>query len=164
MTDPHPAARALVEEAVLRQFTIATAESLTGGAVAAALVDVPGASACFEGGVVSYSNRVKTEVLGVPARLLAERGSVDPDVALAMAEGARRRLGTDWAVSTTGVAGPAPHDGKAVGTVYLGVAGPGGSAVHELAATGSRSAVRAAAVRVSLERLTEAMRLPANSQ
>ncbi|MFI7583092.1 CinA family protein [Kocuria sp. M1N1S27] len=164
MTDPQPAARALVEEAVRRELTIGTAESLTGGALAAALVDVPGASACFEGGVVSYSNHVKTEVLGVPARLLAERGSVDPDVALAMAEGARRRLGTDWAVSTTGVAGPAPHDGKAVGTVYLGIAGPTGSAVHELAATGTRAAIRAAAVRVSLERLAAAMRLPANSQ
>ena len=101
-------------------LTVATAESLTGGALAAAVVDVPGASACFEGAVVSYSNRVKTEVLGVPARLLAERGSVDPDVAVAMAEGVRRRLGTDWAVSTTGAAGPGPHDGKPVGTVYLG--------------------------------------------
>jgi nicotinamide-nucleotide amidase len=126
VTEPQPAARALVEEAVRRALTVATAESLTGGALAAAVVDVPGASACFEGAVVSYSNRVKTEVLGVPARLLAERGSVDPDVAVAMAEGARRRLGTDWAVSTTGAAGPEPHDGKPVGTVYLGVAGPGG--------------------------------------
>ena len=123
MTEPQPAARALVEEAVRRALTVATAESLTGGALAAAVVDVPGASACFEGAVVSYSNRVKTEVLGVPARLLAERGSVDPDVAVAMAEGARRRLGTDWAVSTTGVAGPEPHDGKPVGTVFLAVAG-----------------------------------------
>jgi nicotinamide-nucleotide amidase len=164
VTQPQPAARALVEEAVGRSLTVATAESLTGGALAAAVVDVPGASACFEGAVVSYSNRVKTEVLGVPAGLLAERGSVDPDVAVAMAEGARRRLGTDWAVSTTGVAGPEPHDGKPVGTVYLGVAGPGGSTAHELAAAGDRAAIRAAAVHAALERLTEALVLPANSQ
>jgi nicotinamide-nucleotide amidase len=164
VTEPQPAARALVEEAVRRALTVATAESLTGGALAAAVVDVPGASACFEGAVVSYSNRVKTEVLGVPARLLAERGSVDPDVAVAMAEGARRRLGTDWAVSTTGAAGPEPHDGKPVGTVYLGVAGPGGSTVHELAAAGGRAEIRAAAVRAALDRLTAALVLPANSQ
>lgn len=164
MTDPLPAARALVQEAVRRAVTVGTAESLTGGALAAAVVDVPGASACFEGAVVSYSNRVKTEVLGVPARLLAERGSVDPDVAAAMAEGARRRLGTDWAVSTTGVAGPEPHDGKPVGTVFLGVAGPSGTTVHELAATGDRTQVRAAAVRAALERLTAAVVLPVNSQ
>ncbi|MEX5295190.1 CinA family protein [Kocuria sp. CPCC 205268] len=164
MTDPLTAARALVEEAVRRAVTVGTAESLTGGALAAAVVDVPGASACFEGAVVSYSNRVKTEVLGVPARLLAERGSVDPDVAAAMAEGARRRLGTDWAVSTTGVAGPEPHDGKPVGTVFLGVAGPTGTTVHELAATGDRAQVRAAAVRAALERLTAAVVLPVNSQ
>lgn len=160
---PAPAAR-LVAEAVRRGQTVATAESLTGGALAAAIVDVPGASACFEGAVVSYSNRVKAEVLGVPEALLAERGSVDPDVALAMAEGVRRRLGTDWGVSTTGVAGPEPHDGKPVGTVYVGVAGPGGSTVHELDAPGERAAVRAATVVAALARLTEALVLPDNSQ
>ena len=164
MTVPQPAASALVHEAVRRGLTVATAESLTGGALAAAVVGVAGASACFEGAVVSYSNRVKTEVLGVPARLLAERGSVDPDVAIAMAEGARRRLGTDWAVATTGVAGPEPHDGKPVGTVYLGVAGPEGSVAHELSATGGRAAIRSAAVRAALERLTAAIALPVNSQ
>lgn len=169
MTAPEPAggsapAARLVAEAVRRGQTVATAESLTGGALAAAIVDVPGASACFEGAVVSYSNRVKAEVLGVPEDLLARRGSVDPDVALAMAEGVRRRLGTDWGVSTTGVAGPEPHDGKPVGTVFVGVAGPGGTAVHELAAPGERAAVRAAAVGAALARLTEALVLPDNSQ
>lgn len=164
MTVPQPAARALVDEAVRRGLTVGTAESLTGGAVAAAVVAVPGASACFQGAVVSYSTRVKTEVLGVPARLLGERGSVDPDVAIAMAEGARRRLGTDWAVSTTGVAGPEAHDGRPVGTVYVGVAGPAGSSVHELAAAGDRAEVRADAVRTALERLTEAIALSDNSQ
>ena len=164
MTEPQPAARALVEEAVRRALTVATAESLTGGALAAAVVDVPGASACFEGAVVSYSNRVKTEVLGVPAALLAERGSVDPEVAAAMARGARRVLGTDWAVATTGVAGPEPHDGRPVGTVYLGLAGPRGATAVELRATGDRAAIRAATVAAALERLTAAILLPDNSQ
>jgi nicotinamide-nucleotide amidase len=158
------AAAALVAAAVRRGVTLSTAESLTGGALAAAVVDVPGASECFEGAVVSYSSRVKAEVLGVPAGLLAERGSVDPDVAVAMAEGARRRLGTDWGVSTTGVAGPDPHDGKPVGTVYVGVAGPAGSSAHELAAAGDRAAIRAAAVEAALDRLTAALVLPDNSQ
>ncbi|MFI7484214.1 CinA family protein [Kocuria sp. M1R5S2] len=164
MTGPSEEAAGLVREAVRRGLTLATAESLTGGAVAAAVVDVPGASACFEGAVVSYSNRVKEEVLAVPGTLLAERGSVDPDVAVAMAEGARRRLGTDWAVATTGVAGPESHDGKPVGTVYLGLAGPGGATAHALTVAGDRSAIRAAAVRAALDRLRAAITLPANSQ
>lgn len=164
MTDGEPGAGPLVREALRRGLTVGTAESLTGGALAAALVDVAGASACFEGAVVSYSNRVKIEVLGVPAGLLAERGSVDPDVALAMAEGARRRLGTDWAVSTTGVAGPEPHDGKPVGTVYVGIAGPAGSTVHGLTLPGDRGAVRAAAVRAGIDRLRAAMAFSVNSQ
>ncbi|MFC4902437.1 damage-inducible protein CinA [Kocuria sp. CNJ-770] len=164
MSGAAPAAGALVEAAVRRGLTIGTAESLTGGALAAAVVDVPGASGCFEGAVVSYSNRVKTEVLGVPAALLAERGSVDPDVAAAMAEGARRVLGTDWAVATTGVAGPEPHDGRPVGTVYLGLAGPRGATALELQAAGDRAAIRAATVAAALERLTAAILLPDNSQ
>ncbi|MCD1145110.1 CinA family protein [Kocuria sp. LUK] len=159
---PDIPAGALVAEAVRQGLTLATAESLTGGALAAAVVDVPGASACFEGAVVSYSNRVKAEVLGVPAELLAARGSVDPEVATAMAEGVRRRLGTDWGVSTTGVAGPEAHDGRPVGTVYVGLAGPGGRAVHELRLSGDRAAIRTATVAQALRLLTGA--LTANSK
>src|ERR1700729_3739333 len=111
-----PAARALAAE-VLRRLTeagqtLATAESLTGGLVAAALTSVPGASAAFRGGVVAYATDLKAAVLGVPDDLLQLRGAVDPDVAEAMAQGARARLGTTVGISTTGVAGPDPADGK----------------------------------------------------
>ena len=103
-------------------LTVAVAESLTGGSVVEALVRVPGASACVRGGVVAYATDLKATLLGVPADLLAERGPVDPDVAAAMADGVRRRLGADLGVATTGVAGPEPQGGRPVGTFYVAVA------------------------------------------
>ncbi|MEE1621966.1 CinA family protein [Zafaria sp. Z1313] len=140
-----PAAQGLVERAAALGLTVATAESLTAGMVAAAIADVPGSSAVLRGGVVSYHNDVKHGLLGVDERLLAERGSVDPVVAEQMASGARRACGADYAVATTGVAGPAAHDGREVGTVYLGHAGPGGSGSRELRLDGGRQEIRAAA-------------------
>ncbi len=102
-------------------LTVAVAESCTGGLVGKHLTDVPGSSDYFLGGVTAYDNRVKTEVLGVPADMLAAHGAVSPEVAAAMAEGVCRLLGADCALSTTGVAGP---DGgtatKPVGLVYIG--------------------------------------------
>jgi nicotinamide-nucleotide amidase len=100
------------------------AESLTGGMLCSALIDVPGASAVVRGGVVSYATDLKHRLLGVDAGLLAANGPVDPDVATQMAHGVRERLGADWGVATTGVAGPDPQDGIAAGTVYIAVAGP----------------------------------------
>jgi PncC family amidohydrolase len=94
--------------------TLAVAESLTGGLVTARVVDVPGASTVLRGGVVAYATDLKHALLGVDADLLAERGAVDPDVALAMARGVAGRLGSTWAVATTGVAGPDPQDGQAL--------------------------------------------------
>lgn len=132
----------VVRALAARGLTVATAESLTAGLVSARLADVPGASAVLAGGVVSYASSVKASVLGVPEDLLAARGSVDPEVARRMAEGARRVCGTDWGVSTTGVAGPEPHDGKPVGTVYAGLAGPAGTEVLDLALRGSRAEIR----------------------
>lgn len=102
--------------------TVATAESLTGGLVGAALTGVAGASAVYRGGVVSYATELKHQLLGVDADLLRLRGAVDPAVAAAMAFGVRERLGADYGVATTGVAGPDPQDGKAVGTVWVAVA------------------------------------------
>ena len=99
--------------------TLAVAESLTGGLLAATLVDVPGASQVFRGGLVVYATDLKATLAGVPAELLDERGPVDPDVAVALADGARERCGADWGLATTGVAGPDPQDGMAVGTVYV---------------------------------------------
>jgi nicotinamide-nucleotide amidase len=119
-----PMAAELVFALSERGQTVAIAESLTGGMLCSALVEVPGASAVVRGGVVSYATELKHRLLGVDAALLAANGPVDPDVAAQMAHGVRERLGADWGVSTTGVAGPDPQGGTAPGTVYIAVAGP----------------------------------------
>jgi nicotinamide-nucleotide amidase len=129
-----------------RGETFATAESLTGGLVAATVVEIPGVSAVFRGGLVVYATDLKHALAGVPEALLAERGPVDPDVARALAAGARERCGADWGLATTGVAGPEPQDGKPVGLVYVAVAGPAGASVRELRLSGSRAEIRAASV------------------
>ncbi|MER8265192.1 CinA family protein [Streptomyces griseus] len=137
-----------------RGETLAVAESLTGGLVAADLTSVPGASRSFRGSVTAYATPLKRDVLGVDGRLLAERGAVDPEVALQMAAGVRRVLGADWGVSTTGVAGPEPQDGQPVGTVYVAVAGPLGiEKVTALRLNGERADIRGESVRGALELL-----------
>jgi nicotinamide-nucleotide amidase len=151
-------ARTAIGLLIERGETIAAAESLTGGLVAAALTSIPGASAAFRGGIVAYATDLKAAVLGVPDDLLEQRGAVDPAVAEAMAEGARSRLGTTVGISTTGVAGPDPADGKPVGTVFVAVAGPGGAVSRELALTGGRQAIRAASVESALDLLVGALR------
>ncbi|MFI6942664.1 CinA family protein [Streptomyces sp. NPDC050418] len=110
---------------VERGQTLAVAESLTGGMVAAEITAVPGASKVLRGSVTAYATEIKHQVLGVDDALLAARGAVDPDVARQMALGVRRLLGADWGIATTGVAGPDPQDGQEVGTVFVAVAGPG---------------------------------------
>ncbi|WP_371526850.1 CinA family protein [Streptomyces sp. NBC_01283] len=107
-----------------RGETLAVAESLTGGLVAAELTAVPGASRVFRGSVTAYATELKHDVLGVDGTLLAERGAVDAEVALQMAAGVRKVMGADWGIATTGVAGPDPQDGQAVGTVFVAVDGP----------------------------------------
>ncbi|QXJ25010.1 CinA family nicotinamide mononucleotide deamidase-related protein [Actinomadura graeca] len=104
---------------------VAVAESLTGGLIGAELTAMPGSSATYAGGIVSYATELKARLLGVPEDLLAEHGAVHPDVAAAMAAGVRDRLGAAYGLSVTGVAGPEPQDGRPVGTVYIGLAGPG---------------------------------------
>lgn len=104
--------------------TLAVAESLTGGMVTDALVGVPGASSCLRGAVVAYATDLKAELLDVPAGMLERVGPVHPDVARAMARGARVRLGADYGLATTGVAGPEPQDGVPPGTFHVAVAGP----------------------------------------
>ena len=130
----------------VRGETLAVAESLTGGLLAATLVDVPGASAVFRGGLVVYATDLKERLAGVPGELLAERGPVDPDVARALAAGARERCRADWGLATTGVAGPDPQGG----TVYVACAGPGADAVRSLRVDGDRAAVRHEAVTAAL--------------
>ncbi|WP_294472252.1 competence/damage-inducible protein A [uncultured Intestinimonas sp.] len=116
-----------------RGLTFGAAESCTGGLIAKRMTDLPGASAVFRGGVVSYTNAVKHSVLGVPQALLDQFGAVSPQVAQAMAEGARRVLDCGLAVSTTGVAGPDTDErGNPVGLVYVALAGPDFCHVREL--------------------------------
>ncbi|MFG2166553.1 CinA family protein [Micromonospora chersina] len=138
-----------------RKETLATVESLTGGLLSAAIVEIAGVSGIFRGGLVVYATELKSELAGVPEDLLAQRGPVDPDVAAALAEGGRRRCGADWGLATTGVAGPEPQDGKPVGLVYVAASGPDGTEVRELRLDGGRDHIRAAAVIEALRLLAE---------
>jgi nicotinamide-nucleotide amidase len=156
---PDRAAEALVARLadVLRRRgeRMATAESCTGGLVAAACTSLAGSSDWFERGVVTYSNAAKTELLGVPASLIAAHGAVSAEVARAMAEGALSRFPVSFAVAVTGVAGPGGGSvDKPVGTVWIGVARRGEPAAATLLqATGDRAAIRAASVLRALELL-----------
>ncbi|MEU4687935.1 CinA family protein [Actinoplanes sp. NPDC023714] len=152
------AAAAAVHQLVERHETMATAESLTGGLVAATIVEIAGVSAVYRGGMVVYATELKARLAGVPEGLLQERGPVDRDVAAALAAGARERCGADWGLATTGVAGPEPQDGKPVGLVYVAVAGPHGVEVRELWLDGNRTAVRTESVTAVLQLLTELLR------
>lgn len=140
-----------------RRLTVATAESLTGGLVGAALTGVAGSSAVYRGGVVAYATPLKAALLGVDAGLLEREGAVHPQVAAQMAEGARRVLGADVGLATTGVAGPDPQDGRAPGTVHVAVAGPGGRRGLDLDLVGDRAAVREQTVRRLLALLLDAL-------
>jgi nicotinamide-nucleotide amidase len=157
MSNLHRIAGETVAAAVERGVTVATAESLTAGMVTAMLADTAGASAMLRGGVVSYSNSVKRDLLRVPQELLDAVGSVDGDVAAAMAEGARNACGADLGVSTTGVAGPNGHDGKPVGTVFIGIATAQGATSYPYSFEGTRAEIRALACEAALARLQEAL-------
>jgi len=131
-------------------LTLAVAESLTGGRLAAALTGRPGASAVFRGSVTAYATDLKASILGVDPELLAREGAVHGEVARQMAEGVRRVCGSDLGVATTGVAGPTPQDGKEVGTVYLAVADSHTSNVVLCRFSGDRSTIQDAAVGAAL--------------
>jgi nicotinamide-nucleotide amidase len=137
---------------LLRQqgWTMASAESLTGGLVGARVTSVPGASAAYLGGVVSYATEVKQSLLGVPEEVVTGAGVVSAACAEAMAGAVRGLLGADVGVSTTGVAGPDPQEGKPVGLVYVSCADPRGVVAVEHRFAGDRSAVRAATVDAAL--------------
>lgn len=144
----------LVRELAGKKMTCATAESCTGGGVGYAITGVPGSSAVFMGGIISYDNSVKCDILGVPEEVLSTKGAVSSECAAAMAEGARRRLKTDLAVSLTGIAGP---DGgsaeKPVGLVWFGLATATGVATEKMIFPGDREAVRSAAIEHALKLL-----------
>jgi nicotinamide-nucleotide amidase len=134
--------------------TLSVAESCTGGLLAQRITDVPGSSSYFLGGFLVYSNRLKSELLGVPESLLAEHGAVSEAVAEAMAQGARRRTRSAWSLAITGVAGPGGGtEAKPVGTVVIGVAGPRGCATHRFRFLGNRARVRALSAQYALDLL-----------
>ncbi len=140
--------------------TVATAESCTGGGVAARLTAIAGSSAYVLGGIVAYANEAKAALLGVDEEILRTRGAVSAECALAMARGARRAFGSDWAISTTGIAGPGgATEHKPVGLVFFAVAGsdPGSERVEEHVFPGDRAAVTQAAIDTALRMLAGAV-------
>ncbi|WP_022901686.1 CinA family protein [Humibacter albus] len=154
------ATTALISRLTERGLTLAVAESLTGGAVAAELTAPAGASAVVVGGVVVYATELKHTLAGVDAALLAAEGPVHPEVARQLARGVRSRLAVagraaDIGVATTGVAGPDPQGGRKPGTVFVGLSHGDADEVIELALTGSRAQIRAATVDAVVDALAD---------
>lgn len=152
-TVEHTLERVVGENLAAAGATVVTAESCTGGLVAERLTKVPGSSAYFLGSLVAYSNRLKTELMGVSPEIIERAGAVSAEVVAEMASGARRRLAADYAVAVSGIAGPGgATEGKPVGTVYLAAVGPGGrSAESQLRLPGDRDTVRWIASQYALE-------------
>jgi nicotinamide-nucleotide amidase len=148
---------ALLDRLAADGETVAVAESLTGGLVCSTLVAVPSASRVVTGGIVAYQTDVKATVLGVSEALLAERGAVDPDVALAMARAVRSKFGATIGLSTTGVAGPDQQDGVAVGTVFVALVSDRADVVDKFEFDGSRDDIRHLAVGASLRLLENSL-------
>jgi competence/damage-inducible protein CinA-like protein len=140
-----------------RRDTVAVAESLTGGSIARALTEIPGASSYFRGGVVCYSDDAKVLCCGVPATLLQRHGAVSEAVARAMAEGVRSSLASTWGLAATGYAGPEGGPGGPPGTVHLALAGPPGTDAVRLRVPGDRGVVRLRAARGALDLLRHAL-------
>lgn len=146
-------------------LTVSVAESCTGGLLGTAFTDQPGSSAYFVGGLIAYADDVKREQLGVPAALLARHGAVSREVAIAMAEGAKKRFNSDFAVSITCIAGPdADHTAKPIGLTYVGVASERGASAHEYVLEGDRWSNRRQAASQALELLLEEVRAGAGRQ
>ena len=153
-------AETLIADLTRAGLTLAVAESLTGGAVTAELVSVPGASLVLRGAIVAYDTALKSSLLGVPADLLAQHGPVHEQVAALMAEGVRAAAAVgahpaDIGVATTGVAGPDPQGDAPVGLVFVAVADSAGTEVRELRLAGGRAEIRAQAVDAAIELVTD---------
>lgn len=138
-------ATTIIESLKARGETVSVAESLTGGGLGHALTQIPGASEVFIGGIIAYTADVKVNFLGVPQSTIDEFTVVSEEVAIAMAEGARVKIGTTWAISTTGIAGPGDYMGIREGTVWIAIAGPINQTL-QLTLDGGRDAVRQGAI------------------
>lgn len=147
-------AEALVHLLQEREETFGCAESCTGGMVASEIVGIAGSSTIFNGGIVSYSNEIKHRVLGVPAEILETYGAVSEEVVARMAEGAKRVLQTDWAVATSGIAGPGGGSSeKPVGLVWFAIASPNGTEMFKKIFKGKRNEIREQSVLYILGKL-----------
>jgi nicotinamide-nucleotide amidase len=158
-------AASILDELARRGETLASAESLTGGMVAQLLTDVPGASASYVGGVISYATRLKGTLAGVNVTTLAQLGPVAERTAAEMARGVAERCDADWGVATTGVAGPETQDGHPVGQVFVAVShrADGVMRVKELALQGERAMIRKLAAAAALALLADALGLSSDS-
>lgn len=155
----------VVRRLVKHSLSLCTAESCTGGLVAGRITSVSGASGCFEGGFITYSNAAKIRLIGVPEKLIVSCGAVSDETARAMAEGARGKLGTDMSVAVTGIAGPSGGTAdKPVGTVYIAVARKGKTSVRKFLFTGTRHRIRTQTTEEALKFvLDEAEEMPGAS-
>ena len=162
MVEDSTAAARVVRLLRERGQTLATAESVTGGLLSGAVTSVPGSSAAYVGGLVTYATELKQRLLDVPAEVIASEGVVSAGCAVAMARGAASGTGADWALATTGVVGPDLQEGKPAGTVFVGLVGPGVETHRRLALDGDRQDVRAGTVVAALDMLGEVL-LSANT-
>lgn len=152
----NPVENILVDWCVEHDATVAVAESCTGGLIAHRITNVPGASAIFNGGIVSYANSAKVQLLQVPEEILVSNGAVSEPVALAMATGVRRALNSTYSVAVTGIAGPeGGTEEKPVGTVYMAVAGPSGAIAFLHHFSGTREAIKIQTADAALSRLLQ---------
>lgn len=157
MSGPSASAQAVIDALRDRGASLVTAESLTGGLLCATLVDVAGASEVVRGSVVAYAADLKTSLLGVPEETLSRVGTVAAETAIAMAAGARDRLGSTFGLATTGVAGPDGTEGKPVGTAFVAVVGPAVAEVRRLQLSGDRADIRSGAAAGALALLREVL-------
>ena len=147
-------ATALIKLLNRRGLTVSTAESITGGGLAEAFTSVPGSSAVYQGGLITYSDVSKTKFLGVAKRVLNKHTAVSEEVAILMAQSARTQFKTDFAISTTGVAGPGRAYGQKVGTVWIAIDSKAGTTAVQLALAGDRAQIRHATLESALATFT----------
>ena len=138
--------------------SLSVAESITGGGLASALTDIPGASKVFIGGVIAYSDQVKINELSISKADILKYGAVSEEIALAMAQGCLKKFKTDYALSTTGIAGPGSNNGVRAGTAWIGVAGKGESFAIALSLTGTREIIRHATITSGLAALERTLK------